>query len=104
LIVARKRGVNSTWTSERHTDSMRGNEGRVVAAFWPWLELEITRLTELHRPVVNLAARAVRVAGPGEIVAPPAIPSAAGRPSEPLGRRALKGVEDEVELCRVLGD
>jgi hypothetical protein len=46
----------------------------------------------------------VNVAGPGEIVAPPAIPAAAGRASEPLGQRALKGFDDGVELCRVLGD
>jgi class 3 adenylate cyclase len=59
---------------------------------------------DVFGPVVNLAARAVNVAGPGEIVAPPAIPAAAGRASEPLGQRALKGFEDGVELCRVLGD
>jgi class 3 adenylate cyclase len=59
---------------------------------------------DVFGPVVNFAARVVNVAGPGEIVAPPAIPAAGGRPSEPLGQRALKGFDDGVELCRVLGD
>jgi class 3 adenylate cyclase len=59
---------------------------------------------DVFGPIVNLAARAVKIAAPSEVVAPPAVPGAAGRPWEPLGRRALRGFEDRVELCRVLGN
>jgi class 3 adenylate cyclase len=64
----------------------------------------LLREGDVFGPVVNLAARAVKVASPGEIVAPATIPTAAGRPSEPLGPHALKGFDDGVELCRVLAN
>ena len=58
---------------------------------------------DVFGPVVNLAARAVKVAAPGEIVASLDIASAAGRSSEPLGKQVLKGFGDQVELFRVVG-
>jgi class 3 adenylate cyclase len=59
---------------------------------------------DVFGPVVSLAARAVKVAGPGEIVAPPEVAAAAGIPTEPLGEHALKGFDDGVELCRLVSD
>jgi len=52
--------------------------------------------------VVNLAARAVKEAGPGELVASPEFAAAAGAETEPLGTRELKGFGESVELCRLL--
>jgi len=57
---------------------------------------------DVFGPVVNLAARAVSVAGPSEVVAPPEVAAAAGFDVEPLGPQALKGFDAGVELCRVL--
>jgi class 3 adenylate cyclase len=57
---------------------------------------------DVFGPVVNLAARAVKVAGPSELVAPPEIAAAAGLETEPLGAQSLKGFDEGVELCRVL--
>jgi class 3 adenylate cyclase len=57
---------------------------------------------DVFGPVVNLAARAVKVAGPGEVVAPPSVATAAGLEAEPLGQQAMKGFDDAVELCRHL--
>jgi adenylate cyclase len=56
---------------------------------------------DVFGPVVNLAARAVKVAAPGEVVAPAALAAAAGVPAEPLGEHVLEGFDDEVELCRL---
>jgi adenylate cyclase len=56
---------------------------------------------DVFGPVVNLAARVVKVAAPGEVVAPAALAAAAGVDSQPLGPWALKGFEGEVELCRL---
>ncbi len=56
---------------------------------------------DVFGPVVNLAARAVKVATAGEIVAPASVAAAAGVPAEPLGRRSLKGFNDGVELWRL---
>ena len=56
---------------------------------------------DVFGPVVNLAARAAAVAGPDEVVVPPAVAEAAGLPAESLGRQALKGFESGVELCRL---
>ena len=61
----------------------------------------LARDGDVFGPVVNLAARAVKVAPPGGIVAPPAVAAAAGVAAEPLGDHALKGFDDEVELCRL---
>jgi class 3 adenylate cyclase len=57
---------------------------------------------DVFGPVVNLAARVVKVAEPGEVVAPAALAAAAGIRAEPLGEHQLKGFDDDVELCRLL--
>lgn len=57
---------------------------------------------DVFGPVVNLAARAVKLAAPGEVVASPDVAAAAGRRSEPIGQQALKGFDDQIELCRIL--
>ena len=57
---------------------------------------------DVFGPVVNLAARAVKVAAAGEVVAPRAVAAAAGIQAEPLGRHQLKGFDDDVDLCRLL--
>jgi adenylate cyclase len=57
---------------------------------------------DVFGPVVNLAARAVKVAAAGEVVAPKAVAAAAGIQAEPLGRQRLKGFDHDVELCRLL--
>lgn len=57
---------------------------------------------DVYGPVVNLAARAVKVAGSGEVVAPVAMAVAAGLSSESLGQRQLKGFDDDIELCRLV--
>jgi adenylate cyclase len=57
---------------------------------------------DVFGPVVNLAARAVKVAAAGEVVAPKAVAAAAGIQAAPLGRHQLKGFDDDVELCRLL--
>jgi len=56
---------------------------------------------DVFGPVVNLAARIVKVAAPGEVVAPAELAELAGMHSQPLGPQALKGFEGEVELCRL---
>jgi class 3 adenylate cyclase len=53
-------------------------------------------------PVVNLAARAVKIAAAGEVVAPAALAAAARIPAQALGQHELKGFSDHVELCRLL--
>ena len=62
----------------------------------------LVRDGDVFGPVVNLAARAVKVAPPGEVVAPKALAEEAGIAAEPLGQRALKGFDVEVELCRLV--
>jgi adenylate cyclase len=57
---------------------------------------------DVFGPVVSLAARAVKVAGPGEVVVPPAVAAAAGLPVEPIAQRPLKGFENAAELCRLV--
>ena len=57
---------------------------------------------DVFGPVVSMAARAVKAAAPGEVVAPPAVAAAAGVAAEPHGRHALKGFGDDVELCRLV--
>jgi adenylate cyclase len=57
---------------------------------------------DVFGPVVNLAARAVKVAAAGEVVAPKAVAAAAGIQAEVLGRQQLKGFDHDVELCRLL--
>lgn len=55
---------------------------------------------DVFGPVVNLAARAAKLAAAGEVVAPAAVAAAAGIRAEPLGQHQLQGFED-VELCRL---
>jgi adenylate cyclase len=57
---------------------------------------------DVFGPVVNLAARAVKVAGAGEVVATRAVATAASVQAETLGRQQLKGLDEDVELCRLL--
>jgi class 3 adenylate cyclase len=59
---------------------------------------------DVFGPVVSLAARAVKVAGPGEVVAPPEVAAAAGIATAPLGEHRLKGFDDGVELRRLVAD
>jgi class 3 adenylate cyclase len=56
---------------------------------------------DVFGPVVNLAARAVKMAGAGHVVTTVAVAQAAGIEAEPLGRQTLKGFDDDVELCRL---
>jgi class 3 adenylate cyclase len=57
---------------------------------------------DVFGPVVNLAARAVKVALAGQVVAPTAVAAAAGIKAEPLGSHQLKGFDQDVELCRLI--
>ena len=57
---------------------------------------------DVFGPVVNLAARAVKIAAAGEVVAPSAVAAAAGIQAEPMPQHQLKGFDDDVELCRLL--
>ena len=59
---------------------------------------------DVFGPMVNLAARAVNVAGTDEIVTTQSVAEAAGLRSEPLGERPLKGFAEAVELCRLIAD
>jgi adenylate cyclase len=61
----------------------------------------LTRNGDVFGPVVNLAARAVKVAAAGEVVAPVALATAAGVEAEPLGSHQLRGFDHDVELCRL---
>ena len=57
---------------------------------------------DVFGPVVNLAARAVKVAGAGEVVTSHAVAAASDLDSEPLGSHQLKGFDDDVELARLV--
>ena len=57
---------------------------------------------DVFGPVVNLAARAVKAAGPGEIVAPTSYAKAANLPAEPIGPTELKGLDEPVVLSRLI--
>jgi class 3 adenylate cyclase len=56
---------------------------------------------DVFGPVVNLAARAVKMAEANEVVAPAALATAAGIPARPLQPSRLKGFDEDVELCRL---
>lgn len=56
---------------------------------------------DVFGPVVNLAARAVKAAEPGEVVTPPDVAAAAGLPAQALQERPLKGLGPGVELVRL---
>lgn len=57
---------------------------------------------DVFGPVVNLAARAVKMAAPCEVVAPTAVAVAAGIKAEPLDQHQIKGFDDHIELCRLI--
>ena len=57
---------------------------------------------DVFGPVVNLAARAVKVAQPGEVMATADVADAAGLGYEPRGPHRLKGVAGHVELRRLI--
>jgi adenylate cyclase len=57
---------------------------------------------DVFGPIVNLAARAVKLAGPGEVLASPAVAAAAGLRAESLGSQSLKGFESGIELSRLI--
>jgi class 3 adenylate cyclase len=44
------------------------------------------------------------VAEAGEVVAAIPVATSAGIEAQPLGQRRLKGFDDGIELCRLLGD
>jgi adenylate cyclase len=54
---------------------------------------------DVFGPVVNLAARVVALAGPGEVLAPAELVAAAGVPAQPPAAYRLKGFDVPVELC-----
>jgi adenylate cyclase len=54
---------------------------------------------DVFGPVVNLAARVVKAARPGEVLVTADVAKAAHVPSEPFGRRRFKGIAAEVELA-----
>jgi adenylate cyclase len=56
---------------------------------------------DVFGPVVNLAARAVKVADAGEVVTSAAVAAASNVASKPIGGHSLKGFDDEVELSRL---
>jgi class 3 adenylate cyclase len=57
---------------------------------------------DVFGPVVNLAARAVKIAAGGEVVAPAALAMAAGIKAKSLGHHQLKGFDEDIELCRLV--
>jgi class 3 adenylate cyclase len=56
---------------------------------------------DVFGPVVNLAARVVAEAGPGEVVVPAALAAKLGLRAVPLGPRHLKGFANAIELVRL---
>lgn len=54
---------------------------------------------DVFGPVVNLAARAVKAARPGQIITPAAFGMAAAVATEPVGPTDLKGLDEPVELA-----
>jgi adenylate cyclase len=57
---------------------------------------------DVFGPVVNLAARSVKLAPPSQVIAPRATAAAAMLDCELLGAQQLKGFDEQVELCRLL--
>jgi class 3 adenylate cyclase len=56
---------------------------------------------DVFGPVVNLAARAVKLAGPGELVVPDDVVTAAGLHGDPVDGPPPKGIDNAVSLARV---
>jgi adenylate cyclase len=63
--------------------------------------LLLLRDGDVFGPVVSLAARAVKLAAPGDVVMPAALAAAAGVEATPLGVHQLAGFDEDVELCRL---
>jgi class 3 adenylate cyclase len=59
---------------------------------------------DVFGPVVNLAARIAKVAEPGEVVTTADVSMATGLRSEDRGLHQLKGIAEQVELCRLVRD
>ena len=59
---------------------------------------------DVFGPVVNLAARIVKVADPNDVLTTPDVAQASGVAFEDAGGHALKGVAADVELCRLVRD
>jgi adenylate cyclase len=57
---------------------------------------------DVFGPVVNLAARLVKLAPPGQVLATRSLATGASLASMPLRPQQLKGFDDDVELCQVL--
>jgi class 3 adenylate cyclase len=57
---------------------------------------------DVFGPVVNLAARVVKLASASEVVAPTAVAMAAGIEAEPVGQHQLKGFAQDIQLCRLI--
>ena len=57
---------------------------------------------DVFGPVVNLAARAVETAGPGDVVAPIAFARAAGMKAGSSGAQQLKGLDTPIELSQLI--
>jgi class 3 adenylate cyclase len=57
---------------------------------------------DVFGPIVNLAARAVKVAGPGEAVASVTVATAGGFRTEPLSSYQLKGFDETIALARLI--
>jgi class 3 adenylate cyclase len=57
---------------------------------------------DVFGPVVNLAARAVKAAGRGEVVASVTVAAAGGFKTEPLSPYLLKGFDDPIVLARLI--
>lgn len=58
---------------------------------------------DVFGPVVNLAARVIAQAEPGHVVVPADLADKLGLPAVLLGTYRLKGIEHEIELCRLVG-
>ena len=56
---------------------------------------------DVFGPVVNLAARIVKLAAPGEVAAPMSVARRARIKAEPLGQHRLKGFDGDIELGRL---
>lgn len=62
----------------------------------------ILRDGDVFGPTVNLAARAVKLAQPGSVLATSDVAAEAGLPSESRGLHRLKGIRGEVELRQLI--
>jgi class 3 adenylate cyclase len=85
--------ATATWPTTASIPAVRGGlaSGRVMM-----------RDGDVFGPVVNLAARAVKVAQPGEVLVTADLAEAAGLRTEPRGHHRLKGVTSDVELRRLM--